>query len=297
MAKNTGKFYLGAHMSIAGGLFNAFAEGEHKGCDTIQIFVKSSNQWKAKPISDEELAKYHEEQKRTNITPVIAHDSYLINLGSHDTELLEKSRQGFLIEMQRCEKLSIPYLVTHPGSHLGTGEEAGIDRIGESMAWLFARTEGFKVKIALEITAGQGSNLGYNFEQLAKMIEKSGMPERSMVCFDTCHAYAAGYDISCEIGYEQTWQAFERIIGMDKLAAIHLNDSKKGLNSRVDRHEQIGKGTLGHKVFELIMRDSRFSNIPKILETPKGNSDEMDEINLNLLRKLGGLEQKSKSKK
>lgn len=273
-------------MSIAGGLYNAFAEGERKGCNTIQIFVKSSNQWNAKPITDEELEKYHQEQKRTGISPVIAHDSYLINLGSPNPELLEKSRQAFLIELQRCEKLAIPYLVTHPGSYLDSAEQSGIDRVAQSLGWLFEKTPDFKVMVALETTAGQGSNLGYTFEQLAEMIEKSGIPQRCMVCFDTCHAYAAGYDIANPEGYEQTWEAFERIIGLDKLAAIHLNDSKKGLGSRVDRHEQIGRGTLGKDAFGFIMRDKRFKNIPKLLETPKGDNDEMDEINLKLLRNL-----------
>jgi deoxyribonuclease IV len=280
------KMLIGAHMSIAGGLFNAFAEGERKGCDTIQIFVKSSNQWQTKPISDEDLEKYHSEQKRTGIDPVVAHDSYLINLGSPNPELLEKSRQAFLVELQRCEKLAIPYLVTHPGSYLDSPEQSGIDRIAQSLAWLFEQTPDYKVRVALETTAGQGTNLGYTFEQLAEMIEKSGLPQRCMVCLDTCHAYAAGYDIANRDGYEQTWKAFERIIGLDKLAAIHLNDSKKGLGSRVDRHEQIGKGTLGPDVFGFIMQDARFKNIPKLLETPKGDNDEMDEINLRLLRSL-----------
>jgi deoxyribonuclease IV len=273
-------------MSIAGGLYNAFAEGERKGCDTIQIFVKSSNQWQAKPISDEDLEKYHSEQKRTGIGPVVAHDSYLINLGSPNPELLEKSRQAFLVELQRCEKLVIPYLVTHPGSYLDSPEQSGIDRIAQSLTWLFEQTPDYKVKVALETTAGQGTNLGYKFEQLAEMIEKSGLPQRCVVCLDTCHAYAAGYDIANRDGYEQTWTTFERIIGLDKLAAIHLNDSKKGLGSRVDRHEQIGKGTLGLDVFGFIMKDKRFKNVPKLLETPKGDNDEMDEINLKLLRSL-----------
>jgi deoxyribonuclease-4 len=286
MPKKGDKMLIGAHMSIAGGLFNAFAEGERKGCETIQIFVKSSNQWQAKPISDEDLEKYHQEQKRTGIGPVVAHDSYLINLGSPNPELLEKSRQAFLVELQRCEKLAITYLVTHPGSYLDSPEQSGIDRIAQSLTWLFEQTPDYRVKVALETTAGQGTNLGYTFEQLAEMIEKSGLPQRCVVCLDTCHAYAAGYDIANRDGYEQTWKAFERIIGLDKLAAIHLNDSKKGLGSRVDRHEQIGKGTLGQDVFGFIMQDARFKNIPKLLETPKGDNDEMDEINLKLLRSL-----------
>lgn len=278
--------YLGAHMSIAGGVFNAFAAGEEFGCDTIQIFVKSSNQWKAKPLSDEEMEKYHAEQKRTEIMPVVAHDSYLINLGSPDTALLQKSRDAFLIEMERCEKLKIPYLVTHPGSHMNAGEEAGIARIAESINWLFERTDGYEVKITLETTAGQGTNLGHKFDQIAAMIEKSGQPDRLAVCFDTCHAYAAGYDIASREGYDRTWADFDRIIGLKKLAVIHLNDSKKGQGSRVDRHAHIGEGELGLKPFEFIMQDERFAQIPKILETPKGDDGRMDDVNLGLLRKL-----------
>jgi len=273
-------------MSIAGGLFNAFAAGEEFGCDTIQIFVKSSNQWKAKPLTDEELEKYQAEQKRTEIAPVVAHDSYLINLGSPDDALLQKSREAFLIEMERCEKLKIPYLVTHPGSHMNAGEQAGIDKIAESINWLLERTDGYKVEIALETTAGQGTNLGYKFEQLAAMIEKSRQPERLAVCFDTCHAFAAGYDISNREGYDRTWAEFDRIIGLEKLAVIHLNDSKKGQGSRVDRHEHIGEGELGREPFEFIMQDERFAAIPKILETPKGDDGRMDDVNLGLLRKL-----------
>ena len=286
MKKQTEKLYLGAHMSIAGGVSNAILQGEEFGCDTIQIFVKSSNQWKAKPLSDEDIRRFHDEQKRTGIGPVIAHDSYLINLCSPDKALLEKSRQAFLAEMERCEKLGIPYLVTHPGSHMKSGEKEGISKIAESIDWLLERTDGFNVRITLEITAGQGTNLGYKFEHLAKMIEKSGKPDKLAVCFDTCHAFAAGYDISTKESYEQTWNEFDRIIGLNKLAVIHLNDSKKGHGSRIDRHEHIGKGEIGEKPFKLIMQDRRFANIPKILETPKGDDGEMDDINLRLLRKF-----------
>jgi len=286
MKKQTEKLYLGAHMSIAGGVSNAILQGEEFGCDTIQIFVKSSNQWKAKPLSDEDIRRFHDEQKRTGIGPVIAHDSYLINLCSPDKALLEKSRQAFLAEMERCEKLGIPYLVTHPGSHMKSGEKEGISKIAESIDWLLERTDGFNVRITLETTAGQGTNLGYKFEHLAAMIEKSGKPERLAVCFDTCHAFAAGYDISTKESYEQTWNEFDRIIGLNKLAVIHLNDSKKGHGSRIDRHEHIGKGEIGEKPFKLIMQDRRFANIPKILETPKGDDGEMDDINLRLLRKF-----------
>mgnify|MGYP003729194347 CR=1 FL=1 len=279
---------IGAHMSIAGGTFNAFAEGEKKGCRTIQIFVKASNQWQAKKLTESEIEKFRDEQKRTGIEPVIAHDSYLINLASPDKNLLEKSRNAFLIEMERCRDLGIRYLVTHPGSHLQSGEAEGIRRVGESLNWLFERTGGFNVFITLETTAGQGSNLGFKFEQLARMIELSGAPDKCRVCFDTAHAFAAGYDISSPEGYRQTWSDFERIIGFEMLAAIHLNDSKKGLGSRIDRHDHLGKGAIGLEAFRMIMNDPRLIDIPKILETPKGDDDEMDAINLALLRKLAG---------
>lgn len=277
---------LGAHMSIAGGVFNAFAHGEKFKCTTIQIFNKSSNQWRAKELTDEETGRFFEEQKRTGIYPVISHDSYLINLGSPDEALLQKSRQAFLIEMERCEKLKIPHLVTHPGSHIDKGEDWGIDKIAESLGWLHERTGGFRVKIALETTAGQGSNLGYTFEQIASMIEKSGDPDRLAVCLDTCHIFAAGYGITSQEAYEKTISEFDRIIGLERLAVIHFNDSKKGLGSKVDRHEHIGKGAIGKKPFGFFMRDKRFEKIPKLLETPKGADGNMDKVNLAILRKL-----------
>jgi deoxyribonuclease IV len=277
---------LGAHMSIAGGVFNALLDGEKVGCTTIQIFTKSSNQWRAKELGDDEVARYHAEQKRTGISPVIAHDSYLINLCSPDDALLHKSRDAFLIEMARCEKLKIPYLVTHPGGHMGQGEEEGMKKIAASLDWLHENAPDFKVKVALETTAGQGTGLGYRFEQLAHMIELCAHPERVMVCLDTCHIFAAGYDISTLGSYEKTFSEFDRIIGLKRLAAIHLNDSKKGLGSRVDRHEHIGKGTIGEKPFGFIMKDKRLEKIPKLLETSKEN--DMDIVNLGILRKLAG---------
>ncbi len=277
---------LGAHMSISGGAFNAFAEGEKFGCTAIQIFTKSSNQWKAKELSDEELEKYHSEQTRTKIKPVIAHDSYLINLSSPDAALINKSRQAFLIELERCEKFKIPFLVTHPGSHVGQGEEWGIKRIAESINWLCERTDGYKVKIALETTAGQGSNLGYKFEQIESMISLSSFPDRLAVCLDTCHVFAAGYDISTQESYDKTISEFDRIIGLNRLAVIHVNDSKKGLGSKVDRHEHIGQGEIGKKPFGFLMKDKRFEHIPKLLETPKGDDGMMDKVNLDILRRM-----------
>lgn len=277
---------LGAHMSIAGGVYNAFLEGEKVGCTTIQIFTKSSNQWRAKELGEDELVRYHAEQKRTGISPVIAHDSYLINLGSPNPDLLKKSREAFLVEMLRCDKMSIPYLVTHPGAHMEQSEEDGLKTIAASLDWLYENSDNLKAKVALESTAGQGTSLGHSFEQLARMIELCAHPDRIRVCVDTCHMFAAGYDISTPETYEKTFSEFDRIIGLKRLVAIHLNDSKKGLGSRVDRHEHIGKGTIGEKPFGFIMKDKRFENIPKILETPKEN--EMDKINLGILRRLAG---------
>jgi deoxyribonuclease-4 len=277
---------LGAHMSIAGGAFNAFIAGEALGCTTIQIFTKSSNQWKAKKLSDEELEKYHDEQKRTGINPVIAHDSYLINLGSPDDALVLKSREAFLHELERCELLKIPYLVTHPGGHMGQGEDWGLKRIAESLDWVHERSDGFSVQVALEVTAGQGTSLGYKFEHLVGIMEHSKNPDRIKVCIDTCHLFAAGYDISTEAGYQKTISEFDRIIGLKRLVAIHLNDSKKPLGSRVDRHENIGQGAIGEKAFGFVVRDKRFAKIPKLLETPKEN--DMDRVNLGLLRQLAG---------
>jgi len=277
---------LGAHMSIAGGAFNAILEGERLGCTTIQIFTKSSNQWKAKKLTDEELERFRAEQKRTGIKPVIAHDSYLINLGSPDAALVQKSREAFLHEMERCDLLNIPYLVTHPGAHVGQGEEWGLKRIAESIDWVHERNDDFKVNIALEVTAGQGSSLGYKFEHLTTIIEHARHPERIKVCIDTCHIFAAGYDISTDEGYHKTISEFDRIIGLKSLVAIHLNDSKKPLGSHVDRHEHIGKGQIGEKPFGFFLRDKRFAKIPKLLETPKEN--EMDRVNLAILRRLAG---------
>jgi deoxyribonuclease-4 len=277
---------LGAHMSIAGGAFNALIEGAKLGCTTIQIFTKSSNQWRAKTLTDEELERYHAEQKKAGIMPVVAHDSYLINLGSPDDALALKSREAFLHELERCEHFKIPFLVTHPGAHMGQGEERGLKRIAESIDWVHEKSPGFAVKIALETTAGQGSSLGYKFEHLAKIMEQTKQPDRITVCIDTCHLFAAGYDITSEAAYAKTITEFDRIIGLKRLAAIHLNDSKKGLGSHVDRHENIGKGQIGEKPFGFFMRDKRFDKIPKLLETPK--EDDMDKINLAILRRLAG---------
>ncbi|MCJ7509004.1 MAG: deoxyribonuclease IV, partial [candidate division Zixibacteria bacterium] len=216
---------LGAHMSISGGIFNSLLEGEQVGCNTIQIFTKSSNQWQTKSLNENEIERFYKEQERTKINPVVAHNSYLINLGSPDRALLEKSRESMLIELERCEKLSIPYLVMHPGSHLGDGEKKGIKRIADSINWLFDKSAKDKVKIGLETTAGQGSNIGYRFEQLAEIMGLIENKKRMGICYDTCHTFAAGYDIRDKQSYEKTWKEFDKILGIKNLLVMHMNDS------------------------------------------------------------------------
>ena len=277
---------LGAHMSIAGGVDKALLEGKKVDCDVIQIFTKSSRQWAAQPYSKEEIQNFLTNQKETGIVTVIAHDSYLLNLGSPDEGLRKRSVRAFVDEMERCETLSIPYLIAHPGAHVGSGEEEGIKAIGRSLDEIHKACPGFKARIALEITAGQGSNLGYRFEQIRSMIDATEESDRLRVCFDTEHAFAAGYDIRAKEGYERTFGEFDEIIGIKLLAAFHLNDSKKEFHSRVDRHEHIGKGHIGVEAFRLLMNDQRFWGIPMCLETPKGPDLKEDVENLTLLRSL-----------
>ena len=278
---------LGAHMSIAGGVDKAIVRGHEAGCDTIQIFTKSSNQWRAKPLADEEIARFRKNLEKYEISPVVAHDSYLINLASPDTNgILEKSRSAFLVEMHRAEILGIPYLVMHPGSHLGAGVDAGLRTIAESFDFLFTRAEELDVLVLLETTAGQGTNLGFTFQQLRRIIDMTDHGERFGVCLDTAHVFAAGFDITFRDGYEEMWEEFDRIIGLDRLRVIHLNDSKKDLASRVDRHEHIGKGKLGLEPFRMLMNVKRLMHIPMILETPKGADNLDDKKNLSILRGL-----------
>lgn len=280
------KILLGAHMSIAGGVHNCFDHGEHFKCTTIQIFTKNASQWRAKPLTDTEIDKFKERQKQTKISPVVAHDSYLINLGSNDKALLQKSKEAFLVEIERCELLGIPYLVMHPGSHTGAGEEIGLKTIADSLSWLHHKSPETKVMICLETTAGQGTNLGYRFEQIADIIELSDSPERLGVCLDTCHIFAAGYDIRTERAYKKTMREFNSVIGLKRLKVIHFNDCKKELGSRVDRHAHIGKGFIGVEPFGFFMNDRRLAKIPKILETPKGDDGSADDRNLAILRNL-----------
>lgn len=275
---------LGAHMSIAGGLDRAFARGEAVGCTALQIFTKNASQWRGKPIDDAAVRAFRVAWQESVIGPVIAHDSYLINLAAPDAELWEKSKAAFRDELQRCARLGIPWLVMHPGSHRGQGEGAGLLRVVAALREILADSP-VEVGVLLENTAAQGSYLGGRFEHLAEILAR--VPEgRLGVCFDTCHAFAAGYDLAGAEGYERVMEEFDRRVGLENLRAFHLNDCQKGLGSRVDRHEQIGRGSIGRASFAALMRDARFTAIPKILETPKGENDAWDRINLALLRQL-----------
>ncbi|MFC1855295.1 deoxyribonuclease IV [Thermodesulfobacteriota bacterium] len=277
---------IGAHKSIAGGVYKALKQGEESGCKTIQVFTKNASQWRAKPLPEEDVVKFKEEVKRTGITPVVAHDSYLINLASPNDELLEKSINAYVDELERCELLEIPYLVMHPGSHMKCGDEAGLDKVAKSLNTIHKMAKGFNVKTLLETTAGQGTNLGYKFEHLRTIYDKVKESDRLGYCYDTCHTFVAGYDIRTVETYEKTMSDFDNILGITNLKCFHINDAKKDFLSRVDRHEQIGMGTIGDMAFALIMQDKRFENIPKILETPKEKGIDSDIINLDRLKKL-----------
>jgi deoxyribonuclease-4 len=277
---------LGAHMSIAGGVDKAFLKGKMVDCDAIQIFTKSSRQWASSPYTKEEIEAFAENRKATGIKRVIAHDSYLLNLGSPDNLLRKKSILAFIDEVERCETLGVLNLVAHPGAHIGAGEEEGIKIIAQSLDEVHKACPGYNVKVTLEITAGQGSCLGYRFEQIRNIFDATQESDRLTVCFDTQHAFAAGYDIRTKEGYDRTFTEFDETIGLGRLAAFHLNDSKKELNCRVDRHEHIGKGRIGLEGFRMLLNDSRFWGLPMCLETPKGPDLAEDRENLMLLRSL-----------
>ena len=277
---------FGAHMSISGGLHKAFGHGERAGCDTIQIFSKNQQQWRGKPLTDQDIAQFKAEQQRTGFGPIVVHDSYLINLASPSDELWEKSIAAFADELERCAALGIPYLVTHPGAHTGSGEEAGLLREAEALNRLFEQGTGGDVMVLLETTAGQGSCLGHRFEHLARLIELTRRPERLGVCVDTCHILAAGYDIRTAEACAATLAEFDRVVGVERIKAFHLNDSQKDLGSRVDRHAHIGQGCVGLEGFRAIVNDPRFAGLPMILETPKGDDLAEDIENLAKLRDL-----------
>ncbi len=277
---------LGAHMSIAGGVAEALSRAMSVGCECLQIFTKTSRQWAAKPYTKEEVAAFREKLAASPLKIVIAHDSYLINLGAPDQTLRKRSIAGFIDEIERCEQLGIPYLVTHPGAHVGSGEEAGIATIAASIDEAHKACPGYRTRVALEITAGQGSNLGYRFDQMGRIFDAVKENQRLSLCFDTEHAFAAGYDLRTDEGYERTFVELDEQVGLDRVVAFHLNDSVKPFHSRVDRHEHIGKGHIGLDAFRRLLNDARFAGIPMCLETPKGPDLKEDLENLATLRSL-----------
>ncbi len=271
-------------MSIAGGVDLAIERGASIGCTAIQMFTKSSNQWAARTLPDEEVARFRAARAASGVASVVAHDSYLINLCSPDDRLWEKSIDACHLELQRCERLGVETLVVHPGGHMGQGEEFAMRRLADAIDVLHDRRPAGGASIALETMAGQGTVIGHRFAQLAGVIGLTRDPDRVGVCLDTCHVFAAGYDLRTRAAYQETMRRFEGTIGLARLRAVHVNDSKRELGSRVDRHEHVGKGHLGLEAFRLLMTDPRLEGLPLILETPKDEKTLREDVaNLDTL--------------
>lgn len=277
---------LGAHMSIAGGLHLAFDRLREVGGRALQVFTKNERQWASPALSEESVTRFRESWRASGRIPVAVHDTYLINLATNDAIKLEKSVSAFAGELHRVERLGIEYLIMHPGSHVGQGVEAGLERFVSNLDRALTLSETSRVTVLIETTAGQGSSLGSTFEEIATILSASHFGDRLGVCFDTCHAFAAGYDIRTEASFRETFSRFDEVIGLDRLKFFHLNDSKRGLDSHVDRHEHIGKGAIGLTGFRLLLNDPRFRRHPMVLETPKGKDLKEDKENLRVLRSL-----------
>jgi deoxyribonuclease-4 len=279
---------LGAHQSIAGGYYKSVEIAHEVGFDCVQLFTKNNNQWRAKELTDDDVARFQGALKAHGIKHPLAHDSYLINLASPDAALWKKSVDAFMVEMLRADRLGIPYVVTHPGAFTTSSEAAGITAVGRALDEVHSQTRGIAAKCLLENTAGQGSCLGCRFEQLAAMIDAVRDPDRLGVCIDTCHTFAAGYALGTEKEYKATMRALDKTVGLKLVRAFHLNDSAKPFGSRVDRHAHIGRGQMGKEPFRLLLNDDRFRKVPMYLETPKGEErgKNFDAINLRTLRGL-----------
>jgi deoxyribonuclease-4 len=277
---------IGAHTSISGGVPSSVDLAEKLNFSAMQIFSKNNNRWMAKSFTESVINEFKTKLNSSGIKFTVVHDSYLINLCSLNDDLLEKSRTAFLDELIRCEQLGIPYLNFHPGAHGGAGEEEGIKLIAESLNIVHGKSKDYKTSSMIEVTAGQGSAVGYKFEHIRKIIDLVEQKERMSVCIDTAHIFAAGYDIRTPGAYEKTMKEFDEIIGLDRLKCFHMNDSKKELGSRVDRHEHIGKGFIGLEGFRNIMNDKQLERVPKILETPKGKEQLEDVENIKVLLSL-----------
>ena len=277
---------LGAHISTSGGLDKALDRAGSLGITAMQIFVKNNMQWFAAPLGEREAGLFHGHPRRGEVASVFGHSGYLINLAATNPDFHAKSLRSLREELVRADQLRLPFLVLHPGAHMGAGEEAGLEKITASLDEVFRQLPKNKTRVALEITAGQGTCLGHTFEQLAYIFDHAREPERLCVCLDTAHLFAAGFDISTTAGAKKTFVHFDKTVGRERLAALHLNDSKTALGSRVDRHDHIGKGKIGTDVFRFIMTEPRFRKIPKVLETPKGKEMAEDVENLATLRAM-----------
>lgn len=279
---------LGAHMSIAGGCFNAANSAAKAGCDCVQIFTKNNNRWAAKPLTDDDTGKFKSAMKEHGIAHSLSHASYLINLASPKDDLRRKSIDAMVIELQRANALGVPYVVFHPGSFTTSSEEEGLNAIVNSLNEIHSETNSLDSIVLLENTAGQGSNLGWKFEHLSFIIDNVKQSDRVGVCIDTCHTFAAGHALGTKTDYEETTKRMDENFGLKKIKAFHLNDSKKPFASRKDRHEHIGEGEMGLEPFRLLLNDKRFAEVPMYLETEKGEQDgeDMDVMNLRVLRSL-----------
>jgi deoxyribonuclease IV len=278
---------LGAHFSIAGGLHKAVLKAAEYKCPVLQVFTKNANTWKERRLSSEDVEPFLAAKQAHGISSICAHTAYLLNLASPEKDLYIRSVKALEQELIRASRLDIAYVIMHPGAHVGTGEEKGLKQIARGVKTVLDRTPDTKCRLLFEATAGQGSSLGHTFEQLARLAELVDAREKIGFCVDTCHIFTAGYDIRTKTAYGKTMRAFDRIIGLDRLFVMHLNDAKKGLSSHVDRHEHIGEGAIGHEAFRFIMNDKRLRAVPKIIETPKkkGRVD-YDPVNLKRLRSL-----------
>ena len=283
---------LGAHMSMAGGFHKAVERGQEVGCQCVLVFVKNSNRWTAPDLTDDDVEHLSAAMIESGLRYLIAHSSYLINLASPDRALWKKSLDALVVELQRATRLEIPYVVLHPGAYTSSSEEAGLQRVIRALDEVQRQTRDWSATCLLENTAGQGTCLGWRFEQLATVLDGVQAPGRLGVCFDTCHAFAAGYPLASESEYRQTMRQLQQLVGIDRIKAVHVNDSKRERGSRVDRHEHIGKGQLGITAFARVVNDRRFRQVPMYLETPKGTDSRTakpwDVKNLGVLRPLVG---------
>jgi deoxyribonuclease IV len=277
---------LGAHMSIAGGLYRALERGREVGCSVVQIFLKNQLQWAAKPYTQEDIRQFSAARKATGIRTVFAHSSYLINLAAQAPAEWTRAVNAFHDELERAEALALPFVIIHPGSHKGLGLEAGIGRVVGALDEVTSRTRGYRVRVLLENTAGGGATIGRSFDELAALLKGARQPERLGVCLDTCHLFAAGYDLRTREGYEDVMKSCAKIVGLRHVRAFHLNDARAPLGSGLDRHEKIGRGRLGREAFRWLMTDRRFARVPMALETPKDPEPKADRDALALLRKL-----------